>query len=85
MADAPQERPFPLHPHSRELDEPGGGMVFSVVAIRFEGGKLHLPNDLREAIDRFIAAYNPIAHPFEWTKEVVHPKSLTRHYADLRN
>jgi hypothetical protein len=43
------------------------------------------PNDLREAIDRFIAAYNPTAHPFEWTKEVVHPKSLTRHYADLRN
>lgn len=38
--------------------------------------------ELREAIDRFIAAYNPTAHPFEWTKEVVHPKALRRHYAD---
>jgi hypothetical protein len=32
-----------------------------------------------------IAAYNPTAHPFEWTKEIVHPKSLKRHYADLCN
>jgi transposase len=50
-----------------------------------KGANFTSPNDLREAIDRFIAAYNPTAHPFEWTKEVVHPKSLTRHYADLRN
>ena len=40
---------------------------------------------LREAIDRFIVAYNPRAHPFEWTKEVVHPKTLKRCYADLSN
>jgi transposase len=39
--------------------------------------------ELRQAIDRFIAAYNPAAHPFEWTKEIVHPKNLTKHYSDL--
>jgi transposase len=43
------------------------------------------PQELREAIDRFIAAYNPTAHPFEWTKEIVHPKSPKRYYADLCN
>jgi len=41
--------------------------------------------EIRQAIDRFIAAYNPTAHPFEWTKEVVHPKTLKRCYADLSN
>ena len=59
---------------------------FSLLArYALKGANFTSPNDLREAIDRFIAAYNPTAHPFEWTKEVVHPKSLTRHYADLRN
>jgi transposase len=43
------------------------------------------PQELREAIDRFIAAYNPTAHPFEWTKEIVHPKSPKRYYSDLCN
>lgn len=59
---------------------------FSLLArYALKGANFTSPNDLRGAIDRFIAAYNPTAHPFEWTKEVVHPKSLTRHYADLRN
>jgi len=31
--------------------------------------------DLRQAMDKFIAAYNPQAHPFEWRKVKVHPKS----------
>ncbi|MBF8265422.1 MAG: putative transposase [Dehalococcoidia bacterium] len=50
-----------------------------------KGASFTSPNELREAIDRFIAAYNPAAHPFEWTKKVVHPKSPERHYADLCN
>ena len=36
-----------------------------------------------EAIDAFIAAHNPTAHPFEWTKEVVHQVPLRPRYADL--
>jgi transposase len=43
------------------------------------------PRQVREAIDAFIAAYNPTAHPFEWTKEVVHQVPLRPRYADLRN
>jgi len=41
------------------------------------------PQDVRDAIDRFVAVYNPTAHPFEWTKDVVHPKTLERCYANL--
>jgi len=39
--------------------------------------------DLRQAMDKFIAAYNPQAHPFEWRKVKVHPKTLPGKYADL--
>ena len=59
---------------------------FSLLArYALKGASFTSAKELREAIDRFIAAYNPTAHPFEWTREVVHPKSLTRHYADLCN
>jgi len=50
-----------------------------------KGASFTSAKELREAIDRFVAAYNPTAHPFEWTKEVVHPKALKLHYADLYN
>jgi len=42
------------------------------------------PSDVRRAIDRFVAAYNPNATPFEWTKGVVHQVELGRSYALLR-
>jgi transposase len=38
---------------------------------------------LRTAIDRFIAAWNPKALPFEWTKRRVHQGSLKHKYAYL--
>jgi transposase len=41
------------------------------------------PKQLREAIDRFVAAYNEKATPFEWTKAVVHPTAPVKTYADL--
>jgi len=50
-----------------------------------KGASFTSAQELRQAIDRFIAAYNPKAHPFEWTKEVVHPKALKRCYVDLSN
>lgn len=39
---------------------------------------------LRQAIDRFIAAYNETAAPFEWTKAEVHQQKLHHTYAELR-
>jgi transposase len=38
---------------------------------------------VRESIDAFIKAYSQSAHPFEWTKHVVHPGQLKQSYANL--
>ena len=38
---------------------------------------------LREAIDRFVKAYQETATPFEWTKEVVYATATKRRYSDL--
>lgn len=43
------------------------------------------PQDVRKAIDAFIQAYCEEAHPFEWTKDIVHPGQLKHKYADLCN
>lgn len=41
--------------------------------------------EVRGAIDAFIKAYSQAAHPFEWTKHIVHPGQLKKSYADLCN
>ena len=41
--------------------------------------------NLRKAIDDFIEAYSLTAHPFEWTKHVVHPGNLKHTYSQLCN
>jgi transposase len=57
---------------------------FSIlVRAALAGASFTAIRELREAIDRFIAAWNPTAHPFEWTKEVVHQVPLKRRYSDL--
>ncbi|MDP2652376.1 MAG: IS630 family transposase [bacterium] len=43
------------------------------------------PRDVRKAIDSYVEAYDQDAHPFEWTKTVVHPVGLKHKYADLCN
>jgi hypothetical protein len=40
---------------------------------------------LRNAIDRFVQAYQKTAAPFEWAKAVVHPSAPTQRYSDLCN
>lgn len=41
--------------------------------------------NLRKAINSFVAAYSQNAHPFEWTKHIVHPGQLEHKYSDLCN
>lgn len=55
--------------------------ILTNAALR--GANFTSPQDVRTAIDRFVAAYNPKAHPFEWTKDVVYPKNLERRYSNL--
>ncbi|MCW5979168.1 MAG: IS630 family transposase [Bryobacteraceae bacterium] len=49
------------------------------------GASFTSPQQLRQAIDDFVAAYNPKAAPFEWKKAVVFPSSPKRKYFDLCN
>jgi len=41
--------------------------------------------DVGKSIDAFIDAYSQEAHPFEWTKQIVHPGQLKHSYADSCN
>lgn len=57
---------------------------FSILtAASLRNGSFTSPQQLRDAIDQFVVVYNQTAHPFEWTKEVVHPKTLKKRYSDL--
>lgn len=59
---------------------------FSMLSRRaLKGANFISPQDVRNAIDRFIAAYNQEAAPFEWKKTKVHPVNLKNKYADLCN
>ena len=50
-----------------------------------QGASFTSTRQVRQAIDKFIAAYNPQATPFEWHKKTVTPTGLKYHYADLCN
>jgi transposase len=58
---------------------------FSILERRvLEAASHRSPQEVRDAIDRFVAGYNEIAAPFEWQKREVHQVSLSHHYAELR-
>jgi hypothetical protein len=61
---------------------PASARILSRPALR--GASFTSARQLREAIDKFVAAYNTNAAPFEWTKAVVHPSGPKRFYSDLR-
>jgi hypothetical protein len=42
-----------------------------------------MPKQVRDAIDKFVAAYNKVAAPFEWAKAVVHQTGSKQKFADL--
>ena len=57
---------------------------FSILTRRvLRNGSFTSPRQVREAINRFLEAYNQDAAPFEWTKKVVHSAPLKTTYADL--
>jgi transposase len=49
------------------------------------GASFTSAHHVRQTIDKFIAAYNPQAAPFEWRKRTATPIGLKHHYADLCN
>ncbi len=57
---------------------------FSILSRQaLQGASFTSTEQLREAIDKFVAAYNRTATPFEWTKRLVAPGQLKYNYADL--
>jgi transposase len=57
---------------------------FSILSRRaLRGASFASPYEVRQAIDRFIAAHNNDAAPFEWTKATVKQKPFSQSYADL--
>lgn len=59
---------------------------FSILSSRtLKGASFTSPQQVRNAIDLFIAAYNQKAAPFEWRKSEVHPKGLKTNYSNLYN
>lgn len=59
---------------------------FSILTRRaLRGASFTSPRQVREAIDRFIEAYNRDAAPFEWRKRAVYPVGLKHNYSHLRD
>lgn len=59
---------------------------FSILSRRaLKGASFTSPQQVRNAIDRFIAAYNKKAAPFEWRKREVRSVHPKKYYADLCN
>lgn len=59
---------------------------FSILSRRaLQGASFTSPQQLREAIDRFVATYNQRAAPFEWRKAVVHSVPPQKYYSNLRH
>ncbi len=57
---------------------------FSILKRRALDGASHTsPRQVSDAIDRFVAASNETAAPFEWQKREAHQVNLSNHYADL--
>jgi len=50
-----------------------------------DGASFISVRQLRQAIDKFVAVYNPTATPFEWHKRTISPTGFKHYYADLCN
>ena len=57
---------------------------FSILTRQaLRGASFTSPQQVRQAIDKFVAAYNEKAAPFEWKKSVVHPSVPKHNYSEL--
>lgn len=59
---------------------------FSILSRRaLKGASYTSPQQVRNAIDRFVKAYNDKTAPFEWKKKKVHPVHPKKYYSNLCN
>jgi transposase len=59
---------------------------FSILSRKaLRGASFTSPEQVRQAIDAFVAAHNQTAAPFEWKKATLHPSTPKPYYSYLRN
>ena len=88
-----QDRWLRQHPHVHLHFTPTHASWLNQVEVWFSllarqalrGASFTSVRQLREAIDRFVAAYNPQAVPFEWTKREVRSVEPKHNYAYFCN
>jgi transposase len=81
------------HPHVKFHYTPTSASWLNQIEVWFsilsrgalKGANFTSPQHVREAIDKFIQAYNPQAAPFQWRKRYVYPKGLANRISDLCN
>lgn len=86
-----RDRWLSRHPNVQFHFTPTGASWLNQVEVWFsilsraalKGASFTSPQQVRDAITRFIAVHNENAAPFEWRKKSVGPKSLKKRYSDL--
>ena len=86
-----EDRWLRMHPNVRFHYTPTHASWLNQVEIWFSllwrhalrGASFTSPRELRRAIDQYIDAYSEWAHPFEWTKSIVHNTGFTETYSEL--
>jgi hypothetical protein len=59
---------------------------FSILSrSALKGANFTSPQQVREAIDKFIQVHNPQAAPFQWQKRYGYPNGLANRISDLCN
>jgi transposase len=86
-----RDRWLSCHPNVHFHYTPTHASWLSMIEIWFSileraalrGASFTAPRQIRQAIDRFEEVYNETAAPFEWTKRIVRPVGLKKHYSQL--
>ena len=85
MAQATPPSAFPFHAHLLLLAQSSGLLVQHLGRQALQGASFTSAQQLRRAIDDFVAVYNPKAAPFEWKKAVVFSSGPKHKYPNLCN
>jgi hypothetical protein len=85
MADGASQRVFPLHTNLSQLVESSRNLVWDSESQGAARSLFSRYEQLRQAIEEFVAAYGPEAKPFVWRKREVKGSQLRNTIVNLRN
>lgn len=85
LAGSASPRAFPFYSDLGQLAQSSRNLVRHHVAKALRGASFKNVDDLRHAIEAFVAAYNPKAKPFKWRKREVKGSQLRNTIVNLCN